>query len=104
MGRTVPTLNQAIDATIRDLSVIRDGLTTPDRKVWDEFIRTSHLNERAISLAVFYDPFDAMILAMLFKQFKMIKKLGGDTSEWNEWNDTTLDSSTDQSPQGSKSA
>ncbi len=84
MGRTVPTLNQSIKATIHDLSAIRVGLTTDDKELWDEFMRTAHLNERAISLAVWYDPFDAMVLAMLFKQFKMIKKLGGDTSEWHD--------------------
>jgi hypothetical protein len=92
MGRTIPTLNQSNDATIRDLSVVRNGLTTDDKELWDEFMRTSHLNERAISLAVLYDPFDAMVLAMLFAQFKAIRRLGGAASEWRE---TTLDSGAD---------
>lgn len=51
-------------------------------------MKTAHLNEMAISLAVWCDPFDAMVLGMLFKQLKMIKKLGGTIAEWH---DTTLD-------------
>lgn len=47
-------------------------------------MQTAHLNERAISLAVFCDPLQSMTLAMLFKQFKAIKKLGGDFSEWQQ--------------------
>jgi hypothetical protein len=47
-------------------------------------MQTAHLNERAISLAVFCDPLQSMTLAMLFKQFKVIKKLGGDFSEWQQ--------------------
>ena len=91
MGRTVPTANEAMGATARELRVIRDGLTTKDKKLWDQFMATAHLNERAISLAVWYDPFDAMILGMLFAQFKMIKRLGGTVSEWY---DTALDAET----------
>jgi hypothetical protein len=77
MGRTVPTLNEAIAEVMRDLNKVRDGLTTREKPLWDEFLLTGHLNERAISLAVFTDPMQAMMLAMLFKQFKMIKALGG---------------------------
>ncbi len=91
MGRTVPTANQATHSAVHNLSVIRGGLTTEDKKYWDEFMSTAHLNERAVSLAVWYDPFDAMVLAMLFKQFKMIRKLGGELSEWT---DTALDTGT----------
>jgi hypothetical protein len=84
MGRTVPTSNQANAGLIRDLAKVRDGLTTDEKKLWDEFMQTGHLNERAISLAVFCDPLQSMMLAMLFKQFKVIKKLGGDFSEWQQ--------------------
>jgi hypothetical protein len=56
---------------------------------------TAHLNERAVSMAVFYEPFDAMVLAMLFSQFKMIKRLGGKVGEWN----TTLDAETSEPPE-----
>jgi hypothetical protein len=41
-------------------------------------------------MAVFFEPFDAMVLAMLFSQFKMIRSLGGKAGEWN----TTLDAET----------
>jgi hypothetical protein len=84
MGRTVPTSNQANAGLIRDLAKVREGLTTDEKKLWDEFMQTGHLNERAISLAVFCDPLQSMMLAMLFKQFKVIKKLGGDFSEWQQ--------------------
>jgi hypothetical protein len=84
MGRTVPTSNQANARLIRDLAKVREGLTTDEKKLWDEFMQTGHLNERAISLAVFCDPLQSMMLAMLFKQFKVIKKLGGDFSEWQQ--------------------
>ena len=84
MGRTVPTSNQANAGLIRDLVKVRKGLTTDEKKLWDEFVQTAHLNERAISLAVFCDPLQSMMLAMLFKQFKVIKKLGGDFSEWQQ--------------------
>ena len=84
MGRTVPTSNQANAGLIRDLAKVREGLTTDEKKLWDEFVQTAHLNERAISLAVFCDPLQSMMLAMLFKQFKVIKKLGGDFSEWQQ--------------------
>ena len=88
MGRTIPTANQANDRTIHELRVVRDGLTTEDKKLWDQFMSTGHLNERAISLAVWYDPFDAMVLGMLFAQYKMIRKLGGNITVWQ---DVTLD-------------
>ncbi len=65
-----------------------EGLTTEDKKLWDQFTQTGHLNERAISLAVFCDPLQSLMLAMLFKQFKAIVKLGGAFSEWQ----TELDS------------
>jgi len=84
VGRTIPTSNQANAGLIRDLAKVREGLTTDEKKLWDEFVQTAHLNERAISLAVFCDPFQSMMLAMLFKQFKVIKKLGGDFSEWQQ--------------------
>jgi hypothetical protein len=84
MGRTVPTSNQANAELIRDLAKVREGLTTDEKKLWDRFMQTAHLNERAISLAVFCDPLQSMTLAMLFKQFKVIKKLGGDFSEWQQ--------------------
>jgi hypothetical protein len=84
MGRTVPTSNQVNAELIRDLAKVREGLTTDEKKLWDEFMQTAHLNERAISLAVFCDPLQSMTLAMLFKQFKVIKKLGGDFSEWQQ--------------------
>ena len=84
MGRTVPTLNLANAELIADLAKVREGLTTDEKKLWDEFMRTSHLNERAISNAVFCDPLQSMMLAMLFKQFKVIKRLGGDFSEWQQ--------------------
>jgi len=84
MGRTVPTSNQANAQLIRDLARVREGLTTDEKKLWDEFMQTAHLNERAISLAVFCDPLQSMMLAMLFKQFKVIRKLGGDFSEWQQ--------------------
>jgi hypothetical protein len=83
MGRTVPTANQYVGATAHDLKVIRDGLTSCDKRLWDEFMSTAHLNERAVSIAVFFEPFDAIVLAMLFTQFKMIKRLGGEVGEWN---------------------
>jgi len=84
VGRTVPTSNQANAELIRDLAKVREGLTTDEKKLWDQFMRTGHLNERAISLAVFCDPLQSMTLAMLFKQFKVIKTLGGDFSEWQQ--------------------
>jgi hypothetical protein len=84
VGRTVPTSNQANAELIRDLAKVREGLTTDEKKLWDEFMQTAHLNERAISLAVFCDPLQSMTLAMLFKQFKVIKKLGGDFTEWQQ--------------------
>jgi len=56
------------------LSVIKDYLNTADKPLWDEFMQLSHLNERAISLAVFCDPLQSMMMAMLFKQFEMIKR------------------------------
>ena len=84
MGRTVPTSNQANAELIRDLAKVREGLTTDEKKLWDQFMQTAHLNERAISLAVFCDPLQSMTLAMLFKQFKVIKKLGEDFSEWQQ--------------------
>jgi hypothetical protein len=84
VGRTVPTANQANAELIRDLAKVREGLTTDEKKLWDQFMQTAHLNERAISLAVFCDPLQSMTLAMLFKQFKVIKKLGGDFSEWQQ--------------------
>jgi hypothetical protein len=84
VGRTVPTPNQANNELIRDLAKVREGLTTDEKKLWDQFVQTAHLNERAISLAVFCDPLQSMTLAMLFKQFKVIKKLGGDFSEWQQ--------------------
>ena len=84
MGRTVPTSNQANAELIRDLAKVREGLTTDEKKLLDEFMQTTHLNERDISLAVFCDPLQSMTLAMLFKQFKVIKKLGGDFSEWQQ--------------------
>jgi hypothetical protein len=64
------------------LSVIKDHLNTSDKPLWDEFMMLSHLNERAIASAVFTDPLQAMMLAQLFEMFKVIKKLGGDFSEW----------------------
>ena len=84
MGRTVPTSNQVNAALIADLAKIREGLTTKDKKVWDEFMLTGHLNERAISLAVFCDPLQSLMLGMLFKQFKMIRALGGTLEESQE--------------------
>jgi len=84
MGRTVPTSNQANAELIRDLAKVREGLTTDEKKLWDQFVQTGHLNERAISLAVFCDPLQSMMLAMLFKQFKVIKALGGNFSEWQQ--------------------
>ena len=84
MGRTIPTSNQANAELIRDLAKVREGLTTDEKKLWDQFMQTAHLNERAISLAVFCDPLQSMTLAMLFKQLKVIKKLGGDFSEWQQ--------------------
>jgi hypothetical protein len=77
MGRTVPTLNQMHARLIEDLRKIRAGLNTGDKELWDDFVQTGHLNERAISLAVFCDPLQSLMLAMLFKQFKMIVELGG---------------------------
>jgi len=47
MGRTVPTSNQGNSLLIGDMRKIRDGLTTRDKKLWDEFMTTGHLNERA---------------------------------------------------------
>jgi hypothetical protein len=88
MGRTVPTSNQMNAGLIADLAKIREGLTTRDKALWDEFLLTGHLNERAISLAVFCDPLQAMMLGMLFKQFKMIRALGGTMEESQD----TLDS------------
>jgi hypothetical protein len=77
MGRTVPTLNEMHAQLIEDLRKIRAGLNTGDKELWDEFVQTGHLNERAISLAVFADPMQSLMLAMLFKQYKMIRALGG---------------------------
>ncbi len=84
MGRTVPTLNQAHAELIEDLKKVREGLTTDEKKLWDQFMQTGHLNERAISLAVFCDPLQSLMLAMLFKQFKMIVRLVGEISEWQQ--------------------
>jgi hypothetical protein len=84
MGRTVPTSNQYTRSTINELRVIRDYLNTVDKPLWDEFMTLAHLNERAIGSAVFTDPLQAMMLAQLFKMFKVIKKLGGDFSEWQQ--------------------
>jgi len=89
MGRTVPTTNQYTHGTINDLRVIRDYLKSADKPLWDEFMILAHLNERAIGSAVFTDPLQAMMLAQMFKMFKVIKKLGGDFSEWEQ---TGLDS------------
>jgi hypothetical protein len=84
MGRTIPTSNMLNNELIRDLAKVREGLTTEDKKLWDEFMTLSHLNERAISLAVFTDPLESMMLAQMFKMFKVIKRLGGDFSEWQQ--------------------
>jgi hypothetical protein len=84
MGRTVPTLNQANAELIEDLKKVREGLTTDEKRLWDQFMQTGHLNERAISLAVFCDPLQSLMLPQMFKMFKVIKQLGGDFSEWQE--------------------
>jgi hypothetical protein len=54
MGGTIPTASQCIGATVHDLNVIRNALTTRDKKLWDEFMSTARLSERAVSMAVFY--------------------------------------------------
>jgi len=36
MGRTVPTSNQANAGLIRDLAKVREGLTTDEKKLWDD--------------------------------------------------------------------
>jgi hypothetical protein len=84
MGRTVPTPNQYVSSTIQELSVIRDYLTTDEKPLWDEFMRLGHLNERAISMAIFTDPLQALMVAQLFKIFKVVKQVGGDFSEWQQ--------------------
>ena len=84
MGRTVPTLNRAHAELIEDLKKVREGLTTDEKKLWDAFMAMGHLNERAISLAVFCDPLQSLMLAQMFKMFKVIKQLGGDFSEWQQ--------------------
>jgi hypothetical protein len=84
MGRTIPTSNQYTSSTINDLSVIKDYLNTDDKPLWDEFMTLGHLNERAIANAVFTDPLQAVMLAQLFKIFKVVKKLGGEFSEWQQ--------------------
>ena len=68
---------------IKYLAKVRESLTT-DEKLWGQFMQPAHLNERAISLAMFCDPLQSMTLAMLFKQFKVFKKLSGDFSEWQQ--------------------
>jgi hypothetical protein len=47
-------------------------------------MRLGHLNERAISTAIFTDPLQAVMLAQLFKLFKTLKRMGGDFSEWQQ--------------------
>jgi len=84
MGRTVPTSNQVVSSTLHELSVIKDYLNTADKALWDEFMMLGHLNERAIANAVFTDQLQAVMLAQLFKMFKVGKKLGEDFSEWQQ--------------------
>jgi hypothetical protein len=84
MGRTIPTSNQYTHGTINDLRVIREHLNTADKPLWDEFMTLAHLNERAIGTAAFVDPLQAMIVAQMFKLFKVVKKMGGDFSEWQQ--------------------
>jgi len=91
MGRTIPTPNMAVSARIAEMRKIRDGLTTEDKKFWDEMMNLCHLNERAIGLACFTDPFDSMLLAIAFASYKMLRRLGGDPVEWH---DGTLDNHT----------
>jgi hypothetical protein len=55
-----------------------------DKRLWDQFLQTGHLDERSISVAVFADPLQSPMLAILFKQFKMILRLGGDAPEWQQ--------------------
>ncbi len=76
MGRTVPTTNHAVDGAIHNLRVIRGGRATGDKKLWDDFMRTARLKETAVSLAVWYDPFDAMVLSLLFARNEMIRRRG----------------------------
>jgi len=45
IGRTVPTINQENSLLISDLlRKIREGLDTRDKRLWDEFMVTGHLN------------------------------------------------------------
>lgn len=85
MGRTIPTIRQALTDEIAEWKPMRDWLRKGDREAFDEMINLVMLNASELSTAVRPIPFDYLVMGILFEQYKMLKRLGAKfPTEWND--------------------
>lgn len=70
MGRTIPTIRQALADEIADWKPFRDWLRKGDMEVFDEMMKLVLLNTSELSTAVRPIPFDYLVMGILSEQYK----------------------------------
>ena len=75
MGRTLPTITQAINEAEAMLARFRRALRKHDQYIFDGLFASARLHITAISQTESLLPFEAVLLAMLLEQSKEIALL-----------------------------
>jgi hypothetical protein len=75
MGRTLPSATQVFYQEEGATSGFRQGLTTPDRRIFDGLFDSAHRHIAAVSYAAHPLPLEMFLLAMLLEQHKEVMRL-----------------------------
>ena len=89
MGRTIPSFRMLLNEEIASWREFRNGLSSEDRKVFDELMNGSKLHSSASSCSLRTDVFEALCMAIVMDHQKRLENLAteleqlhlGDASE-----------------------
>ena len=89
MGRTIPSFRMLLNEEIARWREFRNGLSSEDRKVFDELMNASKLHSSASSCSLRTDVFEALCMAIVMDHQKRLENLAteleqlhlGDASE-----------------------
>jgi hypothetical protein len=76
MGRTLPSIRQALAKEIDDWRLTREWLRKEDRPYFDEMMDLVYLHASELGAAARPIPFDYLCMGIMFGMYRMLRQVG----------------------------
>lgn len=81
MGRTIPSFRMLLNEEIARWREFRNGLSSEERKIFDELMNGSKLHSSASSCALRMNLFEALCMAILMNHQKRLENIAAELEQ-----------------------